>query len=1010
MRFLQQINRHLVVSLLALIFCIISPLVYADEAPLDRVFLATKQIQLLKNREEQADRELAALRTEADSQMLQFRLQKTSKKLVDKAALDILVAKSNLESINIEYSDAQQNITWLEKNIQELENQLDVMNMFGAKVARLEMENIKDYRADLAYQVRLLKLERQRVKCLADLKDKISVVLQLRKEIHTRLNTQLQSFRLLDLKQQQVKDVLAYQEQQNQWLHEVNALYEQIDELDPTADKDAYTAAERNIFYANERANYAYSLSLVARYKDQAQQMKISVYKSNSIALLNEISDQVPTLTKQIARIDGVLKSRASVLRKHLAYLSARTKESDLGLPDYLSKLTALEADYRHAIRDLDALSQGLVEFRVTLENALQTELSSRQGFPSFGIKMLIDLGKEMLLVPTLVFHIVKSLGSNLLKAMEATTIFSWSVFVVVEITLLFAVFFLRKVVAVMLDRPSEWRHKINSKWLSLQWFNRNFVEFILLLNLIGVMSYFDVPVQNYLFIVYLLCVWLIFKSIKTIMRVCLVEATHDTTGHDMRLYRRLNWLIIVGGGVTALTVFAHQLPLIYELKTLFDRLFLIFMMLVSLLVLRSWHVVPHMILSHMEEQHPYLEKSIRFVGFLIPVLIFANSLIGLFGYVNLVMTISGYEGIFLIVLVGYLTLRGLLSDAILQLSNLMIRHVNNGWLWTEAFLKPIDNVLRLTLFFGAWLTLFLLYGWDKQSPIVERLTRMMHYPVATVLNTVITPIGMIELFAVISIFYWTAKWTREFVYRLLQSRTKDMGIRNSIAILSQYCMIVLGVFICMRVLGIDLRALTFVVTAFAFGIGLGLRDLANNFACGFLILLERPLRVGDIVSINSIEGEVTHIGGRAVTVRTWDYMDLVVPNAEIFNKTFTNWTFKDNIVRTVANIKISRRDNPREVKIIIHDILAHNKNVLNDPAPEVMMKEMDEITMGFEIRYYVNIRQVASRVAVLSEILLTVWDEFAKHGIKPPYPQQEVYLHRGEVPATLLPQPRPAS
>src|SRR3990167_11528595 len=107
-----------------------------------------------------------------------------------------------------------------------------------------------------------------------------------------------------------------------------------------------------------------------------------------------------------------------------------------------------------------------------------------------------------------------------------------------------------------------------------------------------------------------------------------------------------------------------------------------------------------------------------------------------------------------------------------------------------------------------------------------------------------------------------------------------------------------MGIFFSLRVLGIDLGALTTIAAAFAFGIGLGLRDLANNFASGFLILLERPIRVGDIVSIENTEGKVMHIGSRAVTIRTWDNADLVVPNTEIFNKSFTNWTFKDNVVR----------------------------------------------------------------------------------------------------------------
>jgi len=212
---------------------------------------------------------------------------------------------------------------------------------------------------------------------------------------------------------------------------------------------------------------------------------------------------------------------------------------------------------------------------------------------------------------------------------------------------------------------------------------------------------------------------------------------------------------------------------------------------------------------------------------------------------------------------------------------------------------------------------------------------------------------------------------------------------------------VITGLFICLAVLGISWQTLTVVASLFAIGIGLGLRDLVNNFASGFLILLERPLRVGDIVSINNVEGEVTNIGGRAVTVRTWDHMELVVPNAEIFNKTFVNWTAHDNIVRTVVHIKINREDNPHEIKSIIQGVMATNADILKDPASEVYLKEISESIIDFEIRYYINIRQVHSRVSVMSAFLMAVWDEFQRQGIKPPYPYHEIYFHND------MPQPK---
>jgi potassium efflux system protein len=336
---------------------------------------------------------------------------------------------------------------------------------------------------------------------------------------------------------------------------------------------------------------------------------------------------------------------------------------------------------------------------------------------------------------------------------------------------------------------------------------------------------------------------------------------------------------------------------------------------------------------------------------------------------------------------------RGLLNDSMVFLSNLVIRHVINGWLWTEAFLKPIDKVLRLVLFLSMGGILFSLYGWNQQSPVVMQLDNLLHYRIGTLFNTAITLLSLLEVGVIVSILFWASRWTREFVYRLLATRTRDMGLRNSIAIFSQYTVIIVGIFVCLRVLGIDFRALAVVAGAFAFGVGLGLRDLFNNFACGFLLLIERPLRVGDTVSIDTYEGEVVHIGGRAVTVRTWDHLDVLVPNTEIFNKSFTNWTGKDHIVRTVVAIKISRHDNPLAVQAIILDVLEHHKDVLHEPAPEVFLKELNDTLIDFEVRYFINLRQIKSRLSVRSDVLLAVWDAFERNGILPPYPHQEILV-----------------
>jgi len=257
----------------------------------------------------------------------------------------------------------------------------------------------------------------------------------------------------------------------------------------------------------------------------------------------------------------------------------------------------------------------------------------------------------------------------------------------------------------------------------------------------------------------------------------------------------------------------------------------------------------------------------------------------------------------------------------------------------------------------------------------------------------VITPISVIELVIAGGVIYWISRWTREFSYRWLFAKTRDLGLRNSLAVLTQYGVFMLTFFIALKVIGIDLSGVSYVLAGFAAGLALGLRDLIKNYASGLLMLFERPVRTGDLVTIGECEGEVTHIGMRAVTVKTWDHMEVLVPNSDTFEKPFTNWTHLDSIVRTVIELKVSPDDNPFEVQKIILQTLEDIALVVTDPEPQVFFKEMNEALLSFEVRYYINLQAGVSRAAVRSEVLFKIFTAFKTHRIKTPIPPNDVYL-----------------
>ena len=972
-------RRNLKIIAFILSLFLLGTLAFADSVSIN-------QIELLKNRLTQAKVELVQLQRQQDKRLDILSPNHVNKELLDQINLEIIVAKSNLDSINIELTDSQQSISRLEKDNQDIENQLNIFNIFGLKIARNGAPNQSTLQTELSYQKKILENEKLRFNYLTKLQTVADSTLQLYNAQYDHVRMLLKTQTLVQLKEKQAKSETDLQQQQNNWLQRLNALYQQ---LAHTQDKVTYAKLENDIFYANEHANFTYLEMLINRYQDQIQELQVSVSRSSSIILLNKVSEQAQALDKQLQRLNQVFSERIEILNKRKTFLQQEKID--------LSEFTLLEDQYKSAINTVADLNHQLQTFHATLNDALKQELASRQGLPGFGAKVWLGLGNEILLVPTLTFQIIKSLGHTLIKTFNVLSGGWWLLFGLFEIIWIGVFYSFKQLLNhwIVGVKDHELGH-INPKWLTIEVLRRCWVDIAAIGNIYWLFSLSGIPSQNFDFLINLGLVWLFFKAIILVARLCLVETMHDRTGDDVRVYNRLKTLFITGAVITTITVFLHQLPLIYEVKDFSDRVFLFFLLLVSIFLLKHWQVLPGIILPHIDSQRTYFKKVVLILGLLIPVILLINAIIGFFGFVNFILTISWYEGVFLLVLIGYLALRGVLREVMEFFSRLLIQHVSNGWLWTEAFLKPIDNVLRIILFLAAWVVLFFSYGWNQQSPVVERLTMLLHIHLFDMLNTSFTPLSIIELAVIVAILYWAARWTREFVYRFLLSRTKDSGIRNSIAIFSQYAMIVIGLFICLRVLGIDFKTLVAIASLFSLGVGLGLRDIANNFVCGFILLIERPLRVGDIISINGFEGEVTNIGGRAVTVRSWDHMEVLIPNAEIFSKSFVNWTAKDNIVRGVINIKINRHDSPHDVQALIYEVLASHKDVLREPPPEVFLKELAEGLVEFEVRYFINLRQVKSRIGLRSEVLFAIWESFEKYGIQSPYPHQEIYLKGG--------------
>jgi potassium-dependent mechanosensitive channel len=180
-------------------------------------------------------------------------------------------------------------------------------------------------------------------------------------------------------------------------------------------------------------------------------------------------------------------------------------------------------------------------------------------------------------------------------------------------------------------------------------------------------------------------------------------------------------------------------------------------------------------------------------------------------------------------------------------------------------------------------------------------------------------------------------------------------GVPLALANLAHYAILLVGFVVALTFLGVDLTKVTILVGAFGVGVGFGLQTVVNNFASGLILLFERPIRVGDVVQVGDIQGEVRHIGIRASTVRTWRGADVFIPNAQLVTEKVTNWTYTDRRLRIDLRITAAAGSDPARVKELVCGTARSHPDVLREPPPAAFSLGFGDSGLTFDLRVWTN-------------------------------------------------------
>lgn len=250
--------------------------------------------------------------------------------------------------------------------------------------------------------------------------------------------------------------------------------------------------------------------------------------------------------------------------------------------------------------------------------------------------------------------------------------------------------------------------------------------------------------------------------------------------------------------------------------------------------------------------------------------------------------------------------------------------------------------------------------------------------------------VGLVVFFGSLKIFKMIRNKIAE---NLLAKIDMDDGIKHSLISGFSFISFILSSLLAVIAIGIDLTSLAFIAGALSVGIGFGLQDVIKNLVAGIIILLERPLRVGDWVNIGGTEGIIKQINIRTTEIQSFARTSVIIPNATLISSSVTNMTLDDNISRQVVNVGVAYGSDVDKVTKILLECAADHPKVLKNPAPMVLFNDFGASSLDFELRCYVH--DIRKGWTVPSDLRYAINKRFIEEGVEIPFPQ--VVVHKGD-------------
>jgi small-conductance mechanosensitive channel len=345
-------------------------------------------------------------------------------------------------------------------------------------------------------------------------------------------------------------------------------------------------------------------------------------------------------------------------------------------------------------------------------------------------------------------------------------------------------------------------------------------------------------------------------------------------------------------------------------------------------------------------------------------------------------------------VLFGYFRLRVEVLDAAMDLATvlLLVRvgvHALSVSLGPNSWVRSWE--LRLT--FAIWATIsFQVLGWfagiERTLDSIDLIPGKSQFSLWSLLKGFVVIAGFLIVTSLIA---------RTIERRVMKLEGIAISTRIGISKFSTFALLTVGVLLGVNASGVDLTALTVLTGAIGIGLGFGLQTIASNFVSGFVLLMDKSIKPGDVISFTGTTGTssenfgwVQELRGRYIVVRDRDGVETLVPNQNLITNSVINWSYSDQRVRLRLPVMISFQDDPEVALQVLIDAAANHPRILKDPGPVSRLMSFENYGMRVEVRFW--IRDPMNGVNnVRSDVNREIWRLFKKHGITIPVQQHDV-------------------